>query len=284
MIVFLQRLFSGLLSGKFGVIEISTGAVKYLGGEKLTNKFDFDRYTYESIFTNSGQLGLHNGRLSLKFLKDVILPAVFFAIDKLIKSGVKKNNIKIISTALLREASNADECVEIIEEATNLPVRIIPPEEEAVGAISAFLKTTKHNLDDKYVVGVDIGGGSTEIAVILNNKTLFKKSFKVGMLLGYREPIVVPGSVFKDRSREIVVVGNGYCLKKAMGLVDNKKFHDSVISVAQLKELANKNQNPPPIALATKVYLDLSDIVGNEYIIGNGTGNIYAELLDHKIE
>ena len=180
MIVCLQKVFSGL-SGKIGVVEISTGAVKYLGGEKLTNKFDFNQYTYESIFTNSGKLGLHNGRLSLKFLKDVIMPAVFFSIEKLIKSGVKRDNIKIISTALLREAKNADECVDVIENETKLPVRIIPPEEEAVGAISAFLKTTKHNLKDKYVVGVDIGGGSTEIAVIQNNKTIFSSINRISL-------------------------------------------------------------------------------------------------------
>ena len=282
MIVFLQKVFSGL-SGKIGVVEISTGAVKYLGGEKLTNKFDFNQYTYESIFTNSGKLGLHNGRLSLKFLKDVIMPAVFFSIEKLIKSGVKRDNIKIISTALLREAKNADECVDVIENETKLPVRIIPPEEEAVGAISAFLKTTKHNLKDKYVVGVDIGGGSTEIAVIQNNKTIFRKSFKVGMILGYREPIVIPTNIFKDKSKEIVVVGNGFCLKRAVEVYDNGKFHDSVIPLSKLKESASKTQTPPPIALADKVYLELSDILGNKYILGNATGNIYAELLDKKI-
>ena len=283
MIVFLQRLFSGILLGKIGVIEISTGAVKYLGGEKLSKRFNFDNYLYESIFTDSGRLGLHNGRLSLKFLNDVILPAVLFSIDALIKFGIKRENIKIISTALLREAKNADECVSVIEEATNLPVRIIPGEEEAVGAISAFLKTTKRDLNDKYVVGVDIGGGSTEVAVILNNKTIFKKSFKVGMILGYREKIALPTNIFKDKNKEIVIVGNGYCLKKAAGILDNAKFHDSVIPVSGLRELSDNGLNPPPIEIASKVYLGLADLLNCDYIIGNGTGNIYAELLDKKI-
>lgn len=283
MIIFLQRLFSNVLSGKIGVVEISTGAVKYLGGEKLSNRFNFDNYLYDSIFTNSGRLGLHNGRLSLKFLDDVILPAVLFSIDALIKFGVKRENISIVSTALLREANNADECVKVIKEATDLPVRIIPGEEEAVGAISAFLKTTKRDLSNKYVVGVDIGGGSTEIAVILNNKTIFKKSFKVGMMLGYREDITLPTNIFKDKNKEIVIVGNGYCLKKAAGIMDNTKFHDSVIQVSDLRSLSAKGLNPPPIEIAAKVYLGLADLLGCGYIIGNGTGNIYAELLDKKI-
>jgi hypothetical protein len=283
MIVYLRRLFSSVSSGKIGVIEISTGAVKYLGGEKLSSKFNFDHYLYESIFTNSGRLGLHNGRLSLKFLDDVILPAIFFSIKELIKFGVKRENISIVSTALLREAKNADECVKVIEKATDLPVRIIPGEEEAVGAISAFLKVTKRNLKDKYVVGVDIGGGSTEIAVILNNKTLFKRSFKVGMILGYREQITIPTNIFKDKNKDVVIVGNGYCLKKAAGILDNTKFHDSIIPVSGLKELSDNGLNPPPVEIATKVYLELANILNCDYIIGNGTGNIYAELLDKKI-
>lgn len=282
MIVFLQRLFSGILLGKIGVIEISTNAVKYLSGSKLTSNFDFDKYTYGTVFTDSGRLGLHNGRLSLKFLNDVILPAVFFAIKALVNSGVKRENIKIISTALLREAKNASECVDIIKEATKLPVRIIPPEEEAVGGISAFLKTTKHDLKDKYVVGVDIGGGSTEIAVILNNKSLFKKSFKVGMSLGYREPIILPMNIFKDKTKDIIVVGNGFCLRKTLGLANSKNaIHDKIIPVKEMKEMYNQNPNFAPLS---EVYLDLVDQLGCDYIIGNGTGNIYAELLDKKID
>lgn len=282
MIVFLQRLFSGILLGKIGVIEISTNAVKYLSGSKLTSNFDFDRYTYGTVFTDSGRLGLHNGRLSLKFLNDVILPAVFFAIKTLVNSGVKRENIKIISTALLREAKNADECVDIIKKETELPVRIISPEEEAVGGISAFLKTTKHDLKDKYVVGVDIGGGSTEIAVILNNKSVFKKSFKVGMSLGHREPIILPMNIFKDKTKDIVIVGNGFCLRKTLGLANNKNaIHDKIIPVEEMREMYNQNPNFAPLS---EIYLDLADELGCDYIIGNGTGNIYAELLDKKLD
>lgn len=280
MIIFLQRLFSSLLSGKFGVIEISTNAVKYLSGYKLTNNFDFDRYKYGSIFTDSGRLGLHNGRLSLKFLNDVILPAIIFSIDSLIKSGVKRNNIRIISTALLREANNADECVDIIREKTNLPVRIISGNEEAVGAISAFLKTTKRELSDKYVVGVDMGGGSTEIAVIQNNKVLFKKSYKVGMSLGKREPIIIPNKVFKDENKEIVIVGNGFCLSRAAGL-NKQTMHDKAISVDSIKECYKKDHNFAPLP---EIWIDLADELGCDYIIGNGTGNIFAEFLDKKLD
>lgn len=280
MIVFLQRLFSDVpLSGKLGVIEISTNAVKYLCGNRLTNDFDFNKYKYGSIFTDSGRLGLHNGRLSLKFLNDVILPAIFFSIGALVKLGVKRDNIKITSTALLREASNADECVNLIEEKTKLPVRIISGNEEAVGAISAFLKTTKRDLNNKYVVGVDMGGGSTEIAVILNNKVLFRKSYKVGMSLGKREPINIPKNIFKDKNKEIVVVGNGFCLSKAAGL-DKYTMHDASIPVESVREEYKKD---PKFAPLPEVWLDIADQLDSDYIIGNGTGNIFAEFLDKKL-
>lgn len=280
MIVFLQRLFSGLLSGKIGVIEISTNAVKYLSGYKLTNNFDFDKYNYGSIFTDSGRLGLHNGRLSLKFLNDVILPAIFFAIDALINSGVKRDNIKIISTALLREASNADECVSLIEEKTSLPMRVVSGDEEAVGAISAFLKTTKRDFKDKYVVGVDLGGGSTEIAVIQNNKVLFKKSYRVGMSLGKKEPIVIPDKIFKDKNKEIVIVGNGFALSRAAGL-NKQTMHDASIPVDQIKEEYRKNHAFAPLP---ELWIDLADELGCDYIIGNGTGNVFSEFLDKKLD
>lgn len=280
MMVFLQRLFSSILFGKIGVIEISTNAVKYLAGNKLTDKFNFKDYTYGTVFTDSGRLGMHNGRLSLKFLCDVILPAINFSTKTLIKAGVKKENIRIISTALLREANNADECVKIIEERTGLPVRVIPPEEEAVGGISAFMRTTKHNLEGKYVVGVDIGGGSTEVAVIKNNRVVFKRSFRVGMSLGQKEPIILPSDVFKDKRREIILVGNGFCLKKALGISSNNSVHDKVIPIASLESLYNQDPKSAPLA---DVYIDLANQLNCSYMIGNGTGNIYAELLDKKL-
>lgn len=72
--------------------------------------------------------------------------------------------VRVVATAAIRDAANASELVEAVESGCGLPVRVLDGAEEAR---LAFLGAT-HTLPDAptgEVAVVDVGGGSTEIAV-----------------------------------------------------------------------------------------------------------------------
>ena len=267
------RIFSS--SAKQGIIEISTNAVKYLGGGHVTSRFDFKAFKSGAFYTEAGK-ALKGGRMDLEFFKTTVVPKVEAAINVLVDYGVDRKDIKCIATALLREASNADECIKMVKDATGLYVRVIPPEKEAVGAVSAFLKTTNRDLSGKYVVSMDMGGGSTEVAVVLDGKLLWKRSFAVGQSLGRREGIAIPDDVFKDDGRDKVFVGTGFALKKALGVGSNAGIHDKEFPVDKVKTGLSKE----PMA---KVFVETAKKLGVDTVIGNGTGNIFSELLYKKL-
>jgi len=262
-------------SSKQGIVEISTNAVKYLGGAHVTRRFDFHDFKSGAFYTDAGK-ALHGNRMDPEFFKTEVVPKVEAAINVLVDYGVDRKDIKCIATALLREATNAEECIKMVKDATGLYVRVIPPEKEAVGAVSAFLKTTSRDLRGKYVVSMDMGGGSTEVAVVLDGKLLFKQSFSVGQSLGRRESIAIPDSVFKDEDREKVLVGTGYALKKTLGVGSNAGIHDREFPVEKVRAGLSKE----PMA---KVFVEMARKLGVDTIIGNGTGNIFSELLYKKI-
>lgn len=93
----------------------------------------------------------------------------------------KYNAGKIILTATnaFRIASNADEIREKIKNELDLDIQIIPGDEEAkysyFGAASAARKGFKRAV-------IDIGGGSTEIIIGVEDEIIFKKSFQIGVV------------------------------------------------------------------------------------------------------
>ena len=73
--------------------------------------------------------------------------------------------IAIVATAAMRQARNGDELAGAVEHATGVPARVLTEEDEAR---LAFLGATPHArraVRGQPVAVVDVGGGSTEIAV-----------------------------------------------------------------------------------------------------------------------
>ena len=86
--------------------------------------------------------------------------------------------IAIVATHAIRVACNKKELIEIVYKKTKLPIRIISGEEEAylIGKAISF----HFSLQKKTFLGLDIGGGSTEIALYKDNKPLLLKSLQLG--------------------------------------------------------------------------------------------------------
>lgn len=106
-------------------------------------------------------------------------------------SSLEIDSVYIFATASLRNISNSEEALETIEKRTGLSIELISGEEEAeLGYAGASVQA---GIPDGAFV--DIGGGSTEIAVFEKGKVTSRKSYGLGSLNLFKKCVknILPG-------------------------------------------------------------------------------------------
>lgn len=88
------------------------------------------------------------------------------------------DDVKICATSAMRDSENGKSIVKRVYYNIGLKIDIIKGEEEATYINDAIYKF----LDDGNYLHIDVGGGSTELNVIVNKKKIASKSFKMGSL------------------------------------------------------------------------------------------------------
>jgi exopolyphosphatase/guanosine-5'-triphosphate,3'-diphosphate pyrophosphatase len=131
------------------------------------------------------------------------------------------------ATAAMREASNRVEIIEEIKKHTGLEIRIIDGIEEAniLGATNNINLNLKHNLS----MFVDVGGGSTEISILSDNKMVDSISFKIGTirLLNNKveeiewENMKIWLKKYKNDFEKIFLIGSGGNINKISKIYGN---------------------------------------------------------------
>ncbi|QOG11699.1 exopolyphosphatase [Arcobacter sp. FWKO B] len=87
-----------------------------------------------------------------------------------------------ITTAAMRKANNSQDVLNIIEKETGAKFKIIDGDKEAELTLLAIKEAIKrHGFDNKKFLFVDIGGASSELVIVQNDK-VFKKSFDFGIV------------------------------------------------------------------------------------------------------
>jgi exopolyphosphatase / guanosine-5'-triphosphate,3'-diphosphate pyrophosphatase len=89
-----------------------------------------------------------------------------------------KASIRAVSTSAVREAKNKNEFIQGVFEQTGVMVETIEGTEEAK-LIYLGMKNALP-INDKSILGIDIGGGSTEFIYGVNGSTVFAESVKIG--------------------------------------------------------------------------------------------------------
>jgi exopolyphosphatase/guanosine-5'-triphosphate,3'-diphosphate pyrophosphatase len=89
-----------------------------------------------------------------------------------------KANIRAVSTSAVREAKNKNEFIKSVFDQTGVKVETIEGTEEA-NLIFLGMKNALA-INDKSVLGIDIGGGSTEFIYGVNGFPIFAESVKIG--------------------------------------------------------------------------------------------------------
>ena len=94
---------------------------------------------------------------------------------------MKTHNVikyRACATSAMREAENGSEVAKNILKKTGINIEIIEGNDEAKIIASTNIKT--YLTHDKVFLYVDVGGGSTELTIYANGKSVISKSFKLG--------------------------------------------------------------------------------------------------------
>jgi exopolyphosphatase/guanosine-5'-triphosphate,3'-diphosphate pyrophosphatase len=142
-----------------GFVDIGTNAIRLLV-VRINANLSYTIICQEKEVVRLGEGEFKDDTLKPEAIERAILVTKKFA-DLAKTYGVKK--IFSVGTSAVREAKNQTEFLESVEKETGLKIKVISGEEEArlvwLGVSSGV------NIGDRKAIFLDLGGGSTEIAI-----------------------------------------------------------------------------------------------------------------------
>jgi exopolyphosphatase/guanosine-5'-triphosphate,3'-diphosphate pyrophosphatase len=163
----------------FAAIDIGSNAARLLFANVFESekKIYVEKATLVRIPTRLGKDVYTNNKISKKRADKLIKTLKAF---KLLIDVYKPVDFAACATAAMREAVNGEELINRIKDEAGLDVRLVTGIEEADIIRQTNKIEFKH--PDGLSMYIDVGGGSTEISVLLNDVVLGVTSFKIGTL------------------------------------------------------------------------------------------------------
>jgi exopolyphosphatase / guanosine-5'-triphosphate,3'-diphosphate pyrophosphatase len=135
-----------------------------------------------------------SGSVSRESLRQTV--SVFLAYRELLTGyGLAVRDVRVFATSAIREASNRDTFVDRIELQTGFRIEIIEDIEEnhlMYLAVQDALRRERRLLSRSNAMILEVGGGTTEVMLLVRGKMAAARSIKVGTLRG-GGPLHVPG-------------------------------------------------------------------------------------------
>lgn len=158
-------------------IDIGTNTFRLLIGEFRDSKLK--KIHIKRVITRLGG-GFESGKV---ITKDAMERAI--STLKRFSSVLKEYKVDIVravATSVVREALNGQEFVEKVKQETGIEVEVISGEEEALLTVIGVLSSV--NVDSRFCVIFDVGGGSTEYACVdaKRKEVLWAKSTALGVV------------------------------------------------------------------------------------------------------
>lgn len=162
---------------KLAAIDIGSNAVRLLIAEifELKDGYHTQKVSFTRIPVRLGDDVFEYGAISHQKAVQLVkvMRAFWYLMDV--------HNIEFFracATSAMREASNSQEVIDLIQKEANIKIEMIDGEEEADLIFSNFF-VQKINHKDSYLY-IDVGGGSTELTLIKKGERQKSKSFKIG--------------------------------------------------------------------------------------------------------
>lgn len=227
---------------KFGAIDIGSNALRLLlcnvyedGFEPIFKKAELFRFPLRL-----GEDSFLNGKISDDTIDKLV--QVMSAYSHLLEAyGVL--DYRVCATAAMREASNSKQVIDTVHKLSGLNIEVIDGRTEAE---LIFANHIEKILDpSKSYLYVDVGGGSTELTLFSNGKTLFSNSFNIGTIRMLHGKVSqdIWGS-FKDavlhvsnmvKGEDLVAIGSGGNINKIFKMAGRKE--DQFLSFKKIQAL-----------------------------------------------
>jgi exopolyphosphatase / guanosine-5'-triphosphate,3'-diphosphate pyrophosphatase len=163
----------------YAVIDIGSNAARLL----FANAWQINNETYvekASLIRIPLRLGYDvfaNGKISKIKAQDLVKTMKAY---KLLIEVYQPSQVRVLATAAMREAENSDKILKLVKEKANIDIRIISGREEA-----NIIRST-NSLDffepTRPIFFIDVGGGSTEISMVVGKDLIGLRSFNIGTI------------------------------------------------------------------------------------------------------
>ncbi|MDR3652264.1 MAG: Ppx/GppA family phosphatase [Paludibacter sp.] len=271
---------------QFAAIDIGSNAVRLLIKSIVPGdpSESFTKVLMVRVPLRLGQESFVSGKISDEKSKQLI--RLMKAFKQLIKI-YDITDYRACATAAMREAKNSKELVKEIRKETDIKIEIISGQEEAsIIYESHFADSLNKILNYIYV---DVGGGSTEISLMVNGELIESKSYDIGTvrLLNDKVKSEEYDRLNRDLSELKVlykindIIGSGGNIIKLNSLAKIRK--NNKLSIVKLEELNDslkalsideritnyklKPDRADVITHAAGVYIDVANGIGASHII-----------------
>lgn len=201
---------------KLAAIDIGSNAMRLLVGEMFEHRdrMQINKLTLVRLPIRLGSDVFDNGFISESKSKDFIQGMKAFDIIQKIH---QVDGIRACATSAMRDASNGKELAKKILKKTGIDIEIIDGKKEADLILSTFrLLSLKKDVPYLYI---DVGGGSTELSVLINGESMASKSFKIGTVRMLSQSVTP--ETFDDLVSWVEEVTENFKLQKAIGTGGN---------------------------------------------------------------
>ncbi|MEI8273244.1 MAG: Ppx/GppA family phosphatase [Paludibacter sp.] len=271
---------------QFAAIDIGSNAVRLLimGITPDNPEESFSKSLMIRVPLRLGQESFVDGKISDSKSKNLI--RLMKAFKHLMKVyGV--TDYRVCATAAMREAKNAKDLVKEIKKETDMKVEVIDGHEEAIIIYESHF-TYNLNEHQNYVF-VDVGGGSTEVSLLVNGELIQSKSYNIGTvrLLNNRVNTEEYDILHKDLAElkeqyqinDLIASGGNIIKLNSLAKVrkDRKlslttlETLNSELKQYSVDELIEKYKLKPDradiITLAGSIYIDVAQSVGAKSFI-----------------
>jgi exopolyphosphatase/guanosine-5'-triphosphate,3'-diphosphate pyrophosphatase len=291
---------------KYAGIDIGSNAMRLLIAELIdvSNEVSFTKLGYVRLPIRLGSDVFKTGEISPEKEADFIKGMEAF---KLIMGIYKVKDYKAYATSAMRTAINGRKVVEDVFKKTGLKIEIINGDKEAEIIQSTFhLLSLEKNTPYLYI---DVGGGSTEISLLLDGKSEGRLSFKIGTVRmlqnkvaeGEWEKMLAWVDVLRDRFHPKIAIGSGGNINKIIKLcckneeellnINNLRFLSEEMKSMTVEERMLKwdlkNDRADVIVPASEIFLAILSHAGIDTIyipkVGLADGILYHLHKESKL-
>lgn len=290
----------------YGAIDIGSNAVRLLikkvSRKESTGEDKFSKILLLRVPLRLGFDVFEKGEISP--VKEERMRRLMKAYRHLMKI-YEVESFRACATSAMRDAKNGKAIIKKIRKTTGINIEIIDGQEEAQMIYNNHVEC-REDQNGNYMY-VDVGGGSTEINLLIDGKLVYSKSFNIGtvrILTGgvteaawhqMRDEI----SRITENHAEINIIGSGGNINKLYRLIEKKDKKRKRIPIASLQNMYDKLKVLTPearmetfnlkpdradvIVPASEIFLCIAEVIHANYIyvpeIGLSDGiidNLYA--------